>query len=293
MHFPVLLEEVIFNLKPEVGDIILDATAGGGGHARAILEKIAPGGKLITLDRDQEAVRRVREELKDFQENLVALNENFKNVDKVLDSCNIDRIDGALFDLGMSSFQLDEPERGFSFSKDGSLDMRFNTSEGMTACDVVNKFSMADLAQIIKKYGEERHSKLVAKAIVEYRRSGRIQTTGELAEIINKAIGRKYSRLKLHPAARTFQALRIYVNDELGALEEGVKKALSFLSPTARICVISFHSLEDRIVKNIFRTMARVGDLELVVKKPVRPSEGEIDENPRSRSAKLRVAEKL
>ena len=292
MHLPVLLEEVVSHLGPEPGDVIVDATVGGAGHAKEILRKITPGGKLVAFDRDAEAVKRVRDELGEFRGSFTAVNEDFRDIDQVLDSLNIKSIDGALFDLGMSSFQVDDAARGFSFLREGPLDMRFDISRGMSAAEVVNSFGRDELADIIREYGEERHARAVAGAIAEARKERRIETTGELADIIVRAIGRRYARLKLHPAARTFQALRIHVNDELNAVEEALKKTPDLTKSGGRICVISFHSLEDRIVKNTFRTMARSGELKIVTKKPLTPGEEERKRNPRSSSAKLRVAEK-
>jgi len=292
MHFPVLLEEVISCLQPEAGDVILDATAGGGGHAKAILGKILPGGTLVAVDRDAEAVERVRGQLESFRDHVTLVNEDFRNIDKILDSLDIDLIDGALFDIGMSSFQVDDAERGFSFRKDGPLDMRFDTGTGPTAADIVNTASLEELADIIKKYGEERHAKRVAQAIVAAREKERIETTGTLADVVAKAVGRKYRGVKLHPAARTFQALRICVNDELEALEEALDRTAELVKPGGRICVISFHSLEDRIVKRAFKALASDGPFIMVTKKPVRPGNEEMRDNPRSRSAKLRVIER-
>ena len=293
MHFPVLLREIIDYLDPETGDVILDATLGGGGHAIEILKKILPGGKLIALDRDPEAIERARPRLEGFKDNITYINDDFRNIDGILVRAGEGRVDGAVFDLGISSFQIDDGGRGFSFLEEGPLDMRFDIRQRLSAGDVVNRFGKEELADIIKKYGEERHAGLLAGAIVEARKKKRIKTTKELSDIICRAIGRKYRRQRLHYAARTFQALRIYVNDELAAVEEGVGKTVFHLRPGSRICVISFHSLEDRIIKNIFRAMAKSGEIAILTKKPVRPGREEIRANPRSRSAKLRVAERM
>lgn len=270
--------------------MILDGTLGGGGHAVQIIEKIAPGGKLIGIDRDPEAIERI---IQKFGNQGIFVNDDFRGVDRILKEVGADLIDGAVFDLGVSSYQIDDGRRGFSFLKDGPLDMRFDASKGISAEKVVNEFGKEELADIIKTYGEERHAKLVAGAICSERRKKRIGTTGDLVDVIRRAVGRKYTRQRIHPAARTFQALRIFVNDELGSVEEAVKRTLLHLRPEARICVISFHSLEDRIVKNIFRDAAKAGEVRLVTKKPVSPSKEEVRSNPRSRSAKLRVAERL
>ena len=289
----MLLRETIQGLNLKSGDVILDATLGGGGHAEEILDKILPGGRLVGVDRDPEAIERVRERLRDHKDTVTYVNEDFRNVGSILDSLGVGAIDGAIFDLGMSSFQVDDQRRGFSFLKDGPLDMRFDPSGGLSAEDVVNETGREELADIIKEFGEERHARLVAGAIFSARKQKRIRTTAELVDIIVKAIGRKYRRQRLHSAARTFQAIRIYVNDELGALEEAIEKTVSCLNLNGRICVISFHSLEDRIVKNIFKEMKRSGKLEILTKKPVRPERDEIRDNPRARSAKLRIAEKI
>lgn len=293
MHLPVLFDEIISGLDPAPGDVVMDGTAGGGGHASEILRRITPGGKLIAVDRDPEAIERTRVRLTEVGGEVIYVNDNFRNVGSILAEAGVGTIDGAVFDLGVSSFQIDEGEKGFSFLKDGPLDMRFDPEIGLSAAEVVNRFSREELATIIRDYGEERHSRKVAEAICAARKRSRIRTTAELAEIIRGAIGGWYRDQRLHCAARTFQALRIFVNDELGAAEEGVKRAIEFLNPGGRICVISFHSLEDRIIKNIFRDAAKAGVLKLVTKKPIVPTQHEMIINPRSRSAKLRIAEKV
>lgn len=293
MHFPVLLKEVIESLDLRAGSVVVDATLGGGGHARRILEAILPGGRLIAIDSDPEAIKRVKSLLKGFESAVTYVNDDFRNIDKALEESGIKQIDGAVFDLGMSSFQVDDERRGFSFLKDGPLDMRFDPQVGLSAKDVVNTFTRDELAEIIKSYGEERHAKLIAGELVKARKEKRIETTGELARIVKKAAGGKYRSQKLNPAARTFQALRICVNDELSSIEEAVDKTIFSLSAGGRICVISFHSLEDRIIKNIFRDMAKRGELNILTKKPVTPTKEEIRVNTRSRSAKLRVAERV
>lgn len=292
-HVPVLLNEVIDLLRPEAGNCVLDATVGGGGHSEEILRRIIPGGALIAVDRDAEAIERVRRKFKKFEKEVTCIKEDFKNIEKILNSLGITGIDRALFDLGMSSFQVDDMQRGFSFLKEGPLDMRFDPEEGITAGEVVNTFDPAELADIIKRFGEERHAILVAKKISAARKNKRIETTGELKNIIIGAIGQKYRRQRLHPAARTFQALRVYINNELASAEEGINKAIDHLRPEGRICVIAFHSLEDRIVKNIFRSRTRNRELKILTKKPVTAGMEEIRANPRSRSAKLRAAERL
>jgi 16S rRNA (cytosine1402-N4)-methyltransferase len=287
------LGEVIENLKLEAGDVIFDGTLGGGGHSFEILRRIVPGGRLIGVDRDPEAVERARKALESYAGNVELINDDFRAIDLILKKVGEEKIDGALFDLGISSFQIDESERGFSFLRDGPLDMRFDASGGISARDVVNGFGEEEIADIVRDYGEERHAKLVARAICAERKRKRINTTGDLVDVIRRAVGRKYTRQRIHPAARTFQALRIFVNDELGSVEDGIKKTITYLRPGARICVISFHSLEDRIVKNIYRATARSGTLAIINKKPICPGGDEVRKNPRSRSAKLRVAERV
>ncbi|MDP8299002.1 MAG: 16S rRNA (cytosine(1402)-N(4))-methyltransferase RsmH [Candidatus Tantalella remota] len=292
MHLPVLLKKAIDHLDPEAGDIILDATLGGGGHAEAILQRIVPDGTLIGTDADTEAIERCRVYLARFGEAAVLVHKNFGKIDEVLKAVNIDKLDGALFDLGISSFQIDEADRGFSFLRDGPLDMRFDCGAQLTASEVVNRFGREKLTDILKEYGEERHAKLVAAGICVARRKQRIETTGQLKDIVMKAVGAKYRKQRLHPATRTFQALRIYVNDELSSIAKAVRDVVRYLSPGGRVCVISFHSLEDRIIKNIFREEASEGSLEIITRKPVTPDAEEIRENPRARSAKMRVAER-
>lgn len=292
MHYPVLLEEVIGYLAPKSGDIMLDATLGGGGHAIEILKRIIPGGRLVGIDKDSEAIARARQRLDGFKDAVTFINDDFRNVEKIFKRAKIEDLDGAIFDLGLSSFQLDDCRRGFSFSKNGPLDMRFDTEARLSAGDVVNKFGKDKIRDIIKEYGEERYARLIVEEIMGARKKKQIRTTDELKNIILKAVGRKYYRQKIHPACRTFQALRIYVNDELTAVEEALGRTISFLQGGARICVISFHSLEDRVVKHVFRKMEKAGVLAIIIKKPLSPTTEEVLANPRSRSAKLRVAEK-
>ena len=293
MHLPVLLQEVMEYLKLAPGDTVLDATLGGGGHAAQCLKKIGSKGKLIAIDRDPEAIENAKESLSEFNSRIVWVNDNFRNVGDILRIAGVDKVNGAIFDLGVSSHQIDEAERGFSFLKDGPLDMRFSNCQDVSACGVVNDFSKDELAEIIREYGEERHASLVAGGIIRARAKKRIETTKELTEVILAAVGRKYRKVRLHPAARTFQALRIYVNDELESAEVGVRETLGFLAARARICVISFHSLEDRIIKNLFRNAAREEKLKIITKKPITPGRDEIRANSRARSAKLRCAERV
>ena len=293
LHLPVLLKEVIPYLNLKSGDLVVDGTLGGGGHAKEILKAISPGGKLIAIEKDPETIQRTRNELKELDSKITYINDDFRNIEKILEENKIASVDGAIFDLGISSFQIDEGDRGFSFLNNGPLDMRFNAKQELSAWEVVNKFSKTELADIIYRYGEERHSRFVAKAITDARRKKSIDTTEELTEVIEKSIGKRYARQRLHPAARTFQALRIYVNDELNSIEEAINSIIVYLRPGAKICVISFHSLEDRIIKHIFRQRAKDGDIKIITKKPICPTAEEIQGNSRSRSAKLRVAERI
>lgn len=293
MHYPVLLKETLHFLDPEPGDLIVDATFGGGGHTAAILQNIMPGGGVMAFDLDPEAMMRGRGRLPEFDRDITYINRDFRDLAQVSSELGIDSIDGAVFDLGISSYQVDDPQRGFSFLRDGPLDMRFSFGDGITAEQVVNSRGEEELREIVSKYGEERHASAVARAIVKARKEERITTTGRLSKIIKAAIGGKYRGQRLHSACRTFQALRIYVNDELGAIEEGVRSALALLKPGGRVCVISFHSIEDRAVKNIFREYKTRGKVNVLTKKPIKPSRDEVVSNPRSRSAKLRCAEKI
>lgn len=292
MHQPVMLKEVISYLTLKPGDVVLDATIGGGGHSREILKEIIPGGRLIGLDQDPAAARIAEETLKDFK-NFKIINDNFRNLDRVLSKENVKSLDAALFDVGVSSFQLDDKSRGFSLKEDAPLDMRMDPGQKTSAYDIVNRCKEEELADIIDKFGEERYHRKIAGFIARERLAKPIETTKELADIVHKAIGFRYKAVRIDPATRTFQAIRIAVNDELGALEEGLKKAVSWLNIGGRIAMISFHSLEDRIVKNLFRGYSDLGVVKIITKKPVRPQAEEAINNPRSRSGRLRVAERI
>lgn len=287
-----MAREVMEGLLPKAGGTIVDCTIGCGGHAKLILEKILPGGRLIGLDVDECALKEARQALKHFNpESFILKKANFADIGTVFSELGIEKIDGALFDLGVSSLQLDDAGRGFSIQREGPLDMRMDASQRLSAFDIINRLKEEDLYRIIKDYGEERHARRIARFIVSERKKKKISGTAELAALVAKALGGKRARRKIHPATRTFQAVRIAVNGELDALKTGLEAALSFLNPGARICAISFHSLEDRIVKNIFKENFAKGALKLLTKKPLRPGTEEIVSNPRSRSAKLRIAE--
>lgn len=302
-HVPVLYEAVLSYLEPSPGDCFVDGTVGGGGHAAGLLEATAPNGRLLGLDRDPEALARASQRLAPFGDRALLVHDSFRDLRAVAHAYDFTRVDGVLLDLGLSSYQLEAAERGFSFLKNGPLDMRFDPTQGPSAADLVNQLTTKELADILYRFGEERQSRRIASAIAEARP---IETTGALADVIARATGGRRGRL--HPATRSFQALRIAVNDELGALEDVLPQAVDVLQPGGRVAVISFHSLEDRIVKHYFREQAQdcicpprqpictcdhEPTVRVITRKPVRPDEAEVTENPRSRSARLRVAERI
>ena len=293
MHVSVLLKETLGYLNPKPGNLIIDATIDGGGHAEEILKKIGEKGLLIGIEQDKKILEKLKAKV---WQNAILINDNFRNLDKALESLKIKKIDRAIFDLGMSSLQLENSGRGFSFQKDEPLLMTFKSSAGpkdLTARDIVNSWSEKDIADLIYKYGEERYSRRIARGIIEARNNKKIGTTFELVDIIRRNVPAGYrNNRSLNCATRTFQALRIAVNDELTALEEGISKAWDFLAGGGRLVVISFHSLEDRIVKNFLKKKAASKEGVILTKKPVIPGQIEKDSNPRSRSAKLRAAEK-
>ncbi len=306
-HIPVLLNEVIdgLNLKPD--GIYVDGTLGGAGHSIEIAKRLTSG-KLIGIDQDINAINKAKEVLKDYLDKVILVHDNYVNIERVLRDLNIDGVDGILLDIGVSSHQLDEDERGFSHNKDARLDMRMDTTSDFSAWDVVNKYSKEELERIIKIYGEERWAKRIAEFIVEYRKNKTVDTTLELVEIIKKAIPEKARASGHHPAKKTFQAIRIEVNDELRVLEKSIPVMVKLLNKGGRLCIITFHSLEDRIVKQSFvylnkdcicppETPICVCDkqkeIEILTRKPIVPTKEEIKRNPRSRSAKLRIAERV
>jgi len=287
-----MIEEVMRYLDPEPGEVIVDCTVGEGGHASRILGAIRPGGRLIGIDQDEEVLARTKEKLKDYDGLYTLLWENFKNLDSILKRLKVTRIDGALFDLGLSSFQLEAPARGFSFQREAPLDMRMDKRRKITAFDLVNHLAQAEMAKILRDFGGERWSNRIARQIVRARKNGPITTTTQLAEIVRRAVPDRNRYKRIHPATRTFQAFRIMVNQELEALETGLSATIGALAEGSRVLVISFHSLEDRIVKNKFKKFAKAGVLEILTKKPIRPRADEVRVNPRCRSAKLRVGRK-
>lgn len=284
-------DEIIEYLNPQRGEVFLDCTIGTGGHAKEIVKRILPNGKLIGIDQDEESLLLAHRNLKDFEENIVLIKENFQNITNVLKRINVNNINGVLFDLGVSWFQLSNPERGFSFKYDGPLDMRMDRNKKISTFDLINNLCMEEISNIIKRFGEERWHKRIAKAIVKARKQEPICTTKQLAELVKFAVPPKQRYRRIHPATRTFQAFRIAVNRELVSLEKGLTDLIEFINPNARICVISFHSLEDRIVKNLFKKYAKQKKLQILTKRPLTPSREEIEQNPKSRSAKMRVAE--
>jgi 16S rRNA (cytosine1402-N4)-methyltransferase len=289
-HISVLLDEVIDNLKCLRGGVYIDSTLGDGGHAQRILDAILPGGLLIGIDQDAEAIRRAKENLKKYEENLLTFEKNFSEIGNILKSLKIEEVDGILFDLGLSSLQLQDAERGFSFQRDGPLDMRMSEKIKLTAGYLLNNLSFNELVDILYKYGEERWAKRIVRAVVESRRERPLETTFQLVQIIKRAVPRSAWPRKIHVATRTFQALRIAVNDELIVLEKTLPQVAGFLKKGGRICIISYHSLEDRIAKTFFREYRRQG-LKAVFPKPITPTRRELQMNPRSRSAKLRIGE--
>lgn len=305
-HVPVMLGEVIELLACRPGGIYVDGTLGGGGYARSILERGAA--LVVGMDWDAEAIERVRESLGGYGERIVLERADFAEVRRVLSGNGIEAVDGIVVDLGLSSFQLDDAQRGFSFLQEGPLDMRMNKGLPQTAADLVNGLPEKELADVIYRYGEERHSRKIARSIVAARAKGRIEDTLELAELVRRAVPKTRDTLRIHPATRTFQALRIAVNREIESLERFLPEALDVLRPGGRLCAVSFHSLEDRVVKEAFRSWARTCRcppermrcecegrplVKLLTRKALRPSEDEVEQNPRARSARLRAAEKL
>jgi 16S rRNA (cytosine1402-N4)-methyltransferase len=299
LHKSVLLHEAIDRLKLKAGDVYVDGTLGGGGHAEEVAKRFGKNVKIIGLDLDSDAFARAELRLKPLTSNFVFVEASFGDIDSALGSLSIDPVNGILLDLGLSSFQLEVSGRGFAFSKDEPLLMTFSKdrkqTEGkisFTARDIVNNWDEENIADVIYGYGEEQFSRRIAKSIVEARTKKLIETTGELAELVKNAVPFWYRHKRTHPATKTFQALRITVNDELETLKRGLEKSFAALAPEGRLAVISFHSLEDRIVKNYFKQLDQEGKAIIVTKKPIVPNEEEISSNPRSRSAKLRIMEK-
>ncbi len=307
-HISVLYNESIeaINIKPN--GTYVDATLGGAGHSLGICQQLSSAGRLIGIDQDISAINAAKERLEIYKEKIILVNDNFRNIKNILKKLQIEKIDGVIMDLGVSSHQLDSAERGFSYQKDAPLDMRMDTNSTKTAYEIVNNYTEDEITSIIYKYGEERWAKRIASFIVAERKDKPVSTTLQLVDVIKKAVPSSARREGPHPAKRTFQAIRIAVNDELLILEEAVKDFVSALNKGGRIAVITFHSLEDRIIKNVFGLLNKgcvcpsvlpicvCGNkplVRLINKKPIIPSEYEVENNPRSRSAKLRIVEKI
>lgn len=291
VHAPVLLHEVIEGLGILPDDVVVDATLGGGGHAAAILSRLSKHGLYIGIDLDQEAIARVQAKLSTSAARVVLVENNYRHLATILRDLEVRSINRMLIDLGLSSDQLDQSGRGFSFNRDEPLRMTFSAHSGGTAKDAVNHWSEASLADVIYGFGEETKARRIAKAIVGAREVGPIETSGQLADIITDAVGGR--RGKAHPATKTFQALRMAVNDELDSLKEGLAAGRGLLAKGGRIAVISFESITDRVVKTTFKEWEREGDMHVVTRRPIAPDADEVACNPRSRSAKLRIVERL
>lgn len=307
-HTTVLLDEAVDGLNIKHDGIYVDCTLGGAGHSMEIVKRLSENGRLICFDQDTTAIEVAKERLKDYLPQVTFIHANFRYLKEELEKIGVTKVDGILYDLGVSSPQLDTPERGFSYNHDAPLDMRMNTEDSLTAHEVINKWPYADLVRIFFRYGEEKFSKGIARKIEAAREIATIETTAELAELVKSGIPAATRRTGGHPAKRVFQAVRIAVNDELGAAEDSLTDAITLLNKGGRISVITFHSLEDRLCKEIFREASSLPDLprnlpiipeglepilKLISRKPIIPSEQEIAQNKRARSAKLRVAEKI
>jgi 16S rRNA (cytosine1402-N4)-methyltransferase len=307
-HVTVLREEAVDGLNIRPDGVYVDCTLGGAGHSSLIASRLGAGGRLIAIDQDDWALDNARERLAPYIDNVTLVKSNFRRIRDVVNDLGLDGVDGVLFDLGVSSPQLDEGERGFSYNADAPLDMRMDQDAPLSAYDVVNEWDEEELARIIWEYGEEKFSRRIARQIVQRRKHAPVRTTGELVELIKEAIPAAARRTGPHPAKRTFQAIRIAVNDELDAFREAAVDAIGLLRPQGRVSVITFHSLEDRICKQVFQDFAKgctcppsfpvctcgnQATVKIITRKPILPSEAELAANPRARSAKLRVAEKL
>ncbi len=315
-HQPVMVNEVLDALKCGRGTvqdmpgekIYIDGTAGCGGHTLEILKRTKPTAKVVCIDRDEEALEVARAKLKNYKNRAILVHDNFSEIKRILKKLDIGHVDGILLDLGLSSLQLEREHRGFSFQKDGPLDMRMDQKKGKTAFDIVNVSSEKELRDIIRNYGEERWAAKIAKRIIEKRALKPINTTGELADLVFSCVPRRFHPKKIHPATKTFQAIRIALNDELKHIEKCLEDGVNALAEGGRFCVISYHSLEDRLVKIMFKACEQgctcppslpecvcgfIPKLKVVTRRPLRPSEDEVRLNPRSRSAKLRIAEKI
>lgn len=307
-HTSVLLEEVLEGLCIKENGVYVDGTLGGGGHSYEIASRLKAGGRLIGIDQDGAAVDAASKRLRPFGDTVTIVRDNYKNISSVLDDLHINKADGILLDLGVSSYQLDEAERGFAYRTDAPLDMRMDQRQTKTAADIVNQYSEGELFRMIRDYGEERYAGSIARNIIRERQKERIETTGRLSDIIKSSIPMKARRTGGHPAKRTFQAIRIELNDELTILNESLDQMIELLNDGGRLCVITFHSLEDRIVKNAFRSnehpcicppdfpvcvCGRISKGKVITRKPITADDEERERNPRSESAKLRIFERI
>lgn len=307
-HIPVLYDEIMRIMAPKAGEFFVDCTLGGGGHSKGFLERTSPGGVLLGIDQDPEALVAARKNLSGYDGRVMCVHSNYSRLDEILQQYVPEGVDGIFFDIGVSSHQLDEKERGFSYMKDAPLDMRMNPRQTFTAYDVVNQYDEAALYRILKEYGEERWAKRIAQFIVEFRTEKPIETTGELVDLIKRAIPKGAREEGSHPAKRTFQAIRIEVNDELGVLERTIAVAVKHLKKGGRLGIVSFHSLEDRIVKEKFRYLAsdcicppelpfcqcdKVSEVKILTRKPITATTEELSRNTRAKSAKFRAVEKI
>ena len=307
-HIPVLFDEIMENMAPKPGEFFVDCTLGGGGHSKGFLERTGPDGLLIGIDQDSDALVVARQNLRPYDGRIMLVHSNYSNLDQILQDYAPEGVDGILFDIGVSSHQLDEAERGFSYMQDAPLDMRMDQTQSLDAWQVVNTYGEEDLQRILKDYGEERWAKRIAKFLVEFRSKKPIDTTGELVDIIKRAIPKGAREEGSHPAKRTFQAIRIEVNNELGVLNRTIQVAANHLKKGGRLGIISFHSLEDRIVKEQFRYLAsdcicppelpicqcdKVSEVKILTRKPVTASPEELARNSRAKSAKFRAVEKI
>lgn len=306
-HVSVLLDETIAGLNIKPDGIYVDGTLGGGGHAYEVLKRLSPKGRLIGIDQDGEALKAAGERLKEFGEQVTFVRDNYCEIERVLKDLNIEKVDGIVLDIGVSSYQLDNLERGFSYKSDAPLDMRMDTRQDLTAADVVNTYSENELFKVIRDYGEDKFAKNIAKHIVLARKDKPFETTKELSEVIKRAIPMKVQAKGGHPAKKTFQAIRIEVNRELTVLKESIDKMIERLNPGGRICIITFHSLEDRIVKTKFRenenpctcppnfpvcVCGKQSKGKVITRKPIIPTDNEIKMNTRAKSSKLRIFER-
>ena len=292
-HVPVLLKEVIDFLGPQANKNFIDATVGEGGHALAILKKNGPDGKLLGIEVDSDIYKGLKKKMAEFPNRLILVNDSYVNLEKIVRKNDFKPVHGILFDLGMCSWHLEASGRGFSYLRDEPLDMRFNPKNDLTAAEIINFWDIERIKKILKEFGEEKYAHRISLTIKEARKKERIIGTQQLVDILKRVLPKNYDKKRIHFATRTFQALRIAVNDELQIIEDGIKQAIKILDQGGRIAVISFHSLEDRIVKNLFKEKAKIGELNILTKRPISPCQEEIKNNIRSRSAKLRAAEKL